>query len=95
MEIIIYGEEVKTANDFHHAFSTVLGIERVYGNNLHALWDVLSAGVERPVILKWKNSAISKSNVGENFEEIVEVLHRVERQDKEFGWVDKFSFTLE
>lgn len=95
MEIIIFGEKVKTEFDFHHAFSSALEIESVYGNNLHALWDVLSAGVERPVVLKWKNSEISKSNLGKNFDEIVEVLHRVERQDKEFGWVDKFSFTLE
>lgn len=95
MEIVICGEEVKTAYDFHHEFSLALGIEGAYGYNLHALWDVLSAGVERPVVLKWKNSEISKIQLDRNFEEIVEVLHRVEKQDKEFGWMDKFSFTLE
>lgn len=95
MEIVICGEELKTEFDFHHAFSSALGIESVYGNNLHALWDVLSAGVERPVILRWKNSEISKSKLGEDFEGVIEVLHRVERQDEEFGRVDKFSFTLE
>jgi len=95
MEIIINGDKIETVYDFHYAFSSVLGIERVYGNNLHALWDVLSAGVERPVILRWKNSEISKSKLGKDFEGIIEVLRRVERQDEEFGWSDKFSFALE
>lgn len=95
MEIIINGEDIKSAHDFHRAFSSILGIESVYGENLHALWDVLSASIERPVNLIWKRSEQSKQSLGADFDEIIDVLRRVEEQDNRFGWSDKFTFTLD
>ncbi len=95
MEILIDGDMVETASDFHRAFATALGIESFYGENLHALWDVLSASIERPVTLTWKQSSKSKQALGADFDAIVDVLQRVESQDEEFGWVDRFSFVLE
>lgn len=95
MEIIIDGEAIKTERDFHRAFSLALGIENFYGENLHALWDVLSANVERPATLIWKKSDKSKKILGADFDAIVDVLRRVEMQDQKFGWVENFSFSLE
>ena len=95
MEIIIKGDTIKTANDFHRAFSSALGIESFYGENLHALWDVLSASLERPATLTWKRSSKSKQALGADFDAIIDVLRRVELQDEKFGWTDKFSFVLE
>lgn len=95
MKIFIDGADIKNTHDFHKAFSSALGIENYYGENLHALWDVLSASVERPVTLIWKNSDKSKRYLGENFGAIVDVLVRVEKQDEKFGWADRFSFILE
>ena len=95
MEILIDGDTLKTANDFHRAFSSALGANSVYGENLHALWDVLSAGIERPVTLSWKRSDKSKIALGPDFDAIVEVLRRVELQDKKIGWTDRFSFVLD
>jgi len=95
MEILIDGKTIRTERDFHRAFSSATGIGNFYGENLHALWDVLSAGVERPVTLIWKQSDTSKQALGADFEAIVEVLRRVQMQDEKFGWTDKFSFVLE
>ena len=95
MEILIDGDTVKTANDFHRAFSSALGTDIFYGENLHALWDVLSASIERPVTLTWKRSDKSKKTLGPDFDAIVDVLRRVELQDMKFGWTDRFSFVLD
>ena len=95
MNIPIDGDTLETASDFHRAFTSALGIESFYGENLHALWDVLSASVERPVTLTWKNSDKSKQVLGNDFDAIVNVLRRVELQDEKFGWADRFSFALE
>ena len=95
MEIVIDGERIRTERDFHEAFSFSLGIGRYYGNNLHALWDVLSASVERPVTLIWKKSDQSKHWLGADFDAIIDVLRKVEIQDEKFGWVDRFSFVLD
>jgi ribonuclease inhibitor len=95
MEILIDGDTIETANDFHRAFSSALGIESFYGENLHALWDVLSASIERPVTLTWKRAGKSKQALGADFDAIVDVLRRVELQDENFGWTEKFSFVLE
>lgn len=95
MEILIDGDTLETASDFHRAFAFALGIESFYGENLHALWDVLSASIERPVTLTWKRSDMSKQALGADFDAIVDVLRRVELQDEKFGWADRFSFALE
>ncbi len=95
MEILIDGETLETAGDFHRAFAVALGVESFYGANLHALWDVLSASIERPVTLTWKQSDKSKQALGSDFDAIVDVLRRVELQDEKFGWADRFSFALE
>lgn len=95
MEILIDGNKVKTVNDFHCAFSSALGIESFYGDNLHALWDVLSASIERPVTLTWKQSSKSRQALGSDFDAIIDVFRRVELQDEKFGWRDRFSFVLD
>jgi ribonuclease inhibitor len=95
MEILIDGDTIETANDFHRAFASALGIESFYGENLHALWDVLSASIERPVTLTWKRSGKSKQALGPDFDAIVDVFRRVELQDEKFGWTDRFSFDLD
>lgn len=95
MEICIDGDTIRTVEDFHRAFSSALGIEGFYGKNLHALWDVLSASIERPVVLTWKRSDKSKQVLEADFDAIIEVLRRVELQDEKFGWTDRFSFVLE
>ena len=95
MIIIIYGDEIKSELGFHREFSIALGIEKVYGKNLHALWDVLSSNIERPIALIWRRSDKSKQVLGADFYKIVDVFRRVEMQDEKVGWIDRFSFVLD
>lgn len=95
MNIIIDGDHIKTELEFHREFSIALGIEKVYGKNLHALWDVLSSNIERPIVLIWKRSDKSKKVLEADFYKIVDVPRRVEMQDEKFGWIDRFSFFLD
>lgn len=95
MKIIIDGDVIRTEQDFHLTLSSELKIGNFYGENLHALWDVLSSSVERPVTLTWKKSGKSRQVLGADFDTIVDVLRRVKMQDEKFEWPDKFSFVLE
>ena len=72
-----------------------LEVQQYYGYNLHALWDLLSLSIERPIYLVWKNSSESKKKLGKQFEEIVSILERVRLEDEKYGWEDKFTYSLE
>ena len=92
MDIEIFGNLIEKEDDFHIQIAHALDIQQYYGHNLHALWDVLSVGVERPIHLIWKNSLESKVKLGEQFEKIISILERVRLQDENYGWEDKFTY---
>jgi len=94
MEILIDGTNVKDEKDFHSLISSALSFSSYYGRNLDALFDVLSTDVERPITLIWKNSEVSKINMGDDFERVVNVLRRVERQDADWKLDEKFKLQL-
>ena len=95
MEIRIDGKKVKSESNFHNELAAALGVEAVYGCNLDALWDLLSASVERPILLRWTNSQESRKNMGRIFDQIVEILERVKQQDEKFGWSNRFTYSLD
>lgn len=89
------GRLIKTPADFHKQIALALDFGPYYGGNLAALWDMLSANVERPVVLIWNESAISCQQMGKsNFNSIVKILKDTQKQDKAFGWEDTFDFEL-
>jgi ribonuclease inhibitor len=94
MNIEFDGEAIQSEVDFHYALAEALGLPEYYGQNLSALWDVLTTDVERPVRIEWRNSASSKEAMGERFNLIVGVLRRVEQQDAEWSLTDKFELIL-
>jgi ribonuclease inhibitor len=93
MKIDIDGNDIRTEAAFHRALATALDLP-YYGGNLDALWDVLSAGVERPLLLVWRNASLSLSAMPERFDAIVQVLRRVERQDAEWALPERFELHL-
>lgn len=95
MEREIDGTRIHSESDFHRAVSSLLDFGEYYGHNLNALWDRLSADVERPLTLVWKDSAISKARLGDMFDAIVAVLLRVKQQDEDWGLAGRFDFVLE
>ena len=95
MDILIEGSMLQSESDFHHGLAVVLGVEDYYGYNLDALWDLLSANIERPILLRWICSNESKEYLGDKFEEIINVLERVKKQDERFGLSERFDYCLE
>ncbi|MFC0130816.1 barstar family protein [Ralstonia solanacearum] len=95
MNIKLMGDKIRNEDDFHEQLAKSLGVEVFYGFNCDALWDLLSASVERPLNLTWEHSAESRAKMGDSFERIVAVLERVKQQDEEFGWVDRFTYVLD
>ncbi|MEU1054418.1 barstar family protein [Streptomyces sp. NPDC005876] len=92
MHIKIDGKRVRTASEFHAIMADALGLGSYYRPNLAALWDILSTDVERPIDVVWINSSISKAAMGdEEFHSIRDLLLRVEAQDAEAGWDERFT----
>lgn len=95
MRVEIDGGTIHSEKDLHELLSRVLDFDPYYGANLNALSDRLSTDVERPVEIVWRESALSRTALGESeFEKIRNLLLRVQRQDQSFGWSDRFSVTF-
>lgn len=95
MQLDIIGSKIYTEQDFHNQISKIFPIQDYYGNNLDALWDLLSTNVERPITLVWKDAIFSKNQLKSTFIEIIKVLERVKKQDEDYGFEEKFNYILE
>ena len=96
MEIVIDGGSIGDEMDFHRAVARQVDLGEYYGWNLAALRDRFEVDVPRPVRLVWRNSEISRQNLGaETFSRIQRVLEEVVDQDLSFGWDERFEFVLE
>ncbi|HLP87055.1 MAG TPA: barstar family protein [Nostocaceae cyanobacterium] len=79
------GKTIFTEFDFHRQIAKLFTFAGYYGNNLDALWDMLTTDVELPVTLIWDNSAISRQNLGEErFAKIIKVFEDMQKWDAEF-----------
>ncbi|MGN6846423.1 barstar family protein, partial [Neisseria sp. P0021.S005] len=56
MQLEIIGSKIYTEQDFHNQISKIFSIHDYYGNNLDALWDLLSTNLERPITLVWEDA---------------------------------------
>ncbi len=66
----IDGQLIHTERDFHNLISPLLDFGPYYGNNLNALWDMLSSGVGENTVLHWENSDLARARLGETFNTI-------------------------
>ena len=95
MEFKLDGKAIFTEYDFHQKIADLLDFGDCYGNNLDALWDILTTDIERPIKLIWNHSKISCQNLGiETFYRIVKVLQNVQAWDEEMGCKERFEFEL-
>lgn len=93
--IYIDGSLINSELDFHKAISMVLNFGPCYGNNLDALWDMLSSGAACGVILHWDKSSASKEKLGQTFDVIVHLFDEAKALDIKLGLSEKFDFVLE
>jgi ribonuclease inhibitor len=94
VEIQLDGARILSEEDFHRELALVVDVGPHYGFNLDALWDLLSANVERPFELVWEKSQVSQVAMPETFEEILKILEQVKRQDERFGWDGGFKYEV-
>ncbi|WP_082686132.1 barstar family protein [Herbaspirillum rubrisubalbicans] len=94
-EVYIDGRLIQTELDFHRAISSALDFVPYYGNNLDALWDLLSAGVAGGVTLHWENSDVSKKRLGRVYDTIVRLFTEINEADERLNVDERFVFFLE
>lgn len=95
MDIEIDGANMRSEAGFHRLFAEIMDLAPYYGNNLDALWDSISTNIERPLVLRWKNSSTSKEAMGDRFDRVVAILRRAELLDAQNGSAKKFELHLE
>jgi ribonuclease inhibitor len=95
MNVYIDGANICNEADFHIALAEALKLPSHYGRNLDAMWDVLSADVTRPIVLIWKNSKLSRAELGGKFSSIVDILERVKVQDIAWKLSKRFDYVLD
>jgi len=89
----IDGRDVQTEKTFHEAVTRASGIDW-YGQNLDALWDLLTGLVEAPIEVRWSSAALSRTAMGEDFVAIVAVIREAEERYRS-EWPDQvFKFEL-
>jgi ribonuclease inhibitor len=94
MLIELDGLSISSEQDFHKRIASAFSLAQYYGNNLNALWDLLSTDVERPVEIVWKNSKESEQSMGETFKKIISIFERTKNQDISLGPDEKFEYKL-
>lgn len=93
MNLVIDGSKIASASDFYRQLADALDLPS-YGRSVDALWDLLSASVERPFSIEWRDSERSIKVLREDFDAIVKTLDRVVEYDKAARWPDKFHYSL-
>lgn len=83
-QIIFDFAEIKTKKDFYKKFKNKLEIQDDFGNNLDALYDVLTGEIELPVELIFENVDLEKL---EKFESIFETIEDAQNElDEELSF---------
>ena len=84
-KITIDGTKLATEKDFHQFLKKELEFPDYYGENLDALWDMLTAWIDLPLTVEWKYVAECKRKWGENrVEKILDVFREAEKELKRF-----------
>ena len=92
MKITIDGSDIRSEADLHQCLAASLALGDYYGRNLNALWDRLTADVERPLEIVWINASKSREHLGETQDRIEELLRDVEVYDKNLKLLECFRF---
>jgi len=81
---ILDGRKIGSLNDLYDQLSLQLHLPDHFGRNLDALWDVLSADVEGPFEIVWKNAGDSQKLMGKDFDRVVKLLRDMEKERDDF-----------
>lgn len=90
--VIIDFSECKYPLDLHNEIKEKLELPEWYGNNLDALWDMLTGFIETPVSITviFKPETKATENLKESVLKIIETFKEASEEDEEI----KFSYEL-
>ena len=90
--IVIDFSKCKYSMDLHNQLSKKLELPEWYGNNLDALWDMLTGFIETPISITviFKPDTKAAENLKENVLKIIETFKEAAQEDDEI----KFSYEL-
>ncbi len=84
IQCIIDGQNVSSMEAFYGELKRQLSFPLHFGNNLDALWDVLTTDIEGPIRIVWNGAEASRRTMGNDFETVVALLRKVGRERKDF-----------
>jgi ribonuclease inhibitor len=84
MQCIIDGQNVNSMEAFFGELKRQLSFPAHFGNNLDALWDVLTTDIEGPIRIVWISAEVSRRTMGNDFETAVALLRNVDKERKDF-----------
>ena len=90
--IVIDFSECKYPLDLHNEIREKLELPEWYGNNLDALWDILTGFIQTPVTITvtFKPKTQAAENLRESVLKIIETFKEASEEDEEI----KFSYEL-
>lgn len=83
-QCIIDGHNVRSIEDFYGELTRQLPFPAHFGNNLDALWDVLTTEIKGPVRIVWSGAESSRRAMGKDFERAAALLQDVAKERKDF-----------
>lgn len=83
-ECNIDGKHVQNLETLYGELSRQLSFPPYFGNNLDALFDVLTTDVTGPIHVVWNAAAVSRHAMGKDFDVIVTLLRNVGKERKDF-----------
>ncbi|NVN93129.1 MAG: barstar family protein [Desulfuromonadales bacterium] len=82
---IIDGRNVRSLEEFYGELSRQLPFPPTFGNNLDALWDVLTTDIAGSLRIVWNGAETSHRAMGKDFETVVALLRDVGKERKDFS----------
>jgi ribonuclease inhibitor len=86
-KIIIDGNKYQKIEEIHSFLKNKLSFPEYYGNNLNALWDMLTAWVKFPLSIEWISYDISLKKIGKPAEMMREFFEEAENDLKGFKFI--------
>jgi len=81
---LLSGKTVRSLDVFYDEIARQLDFPEHFGRNLDALWDVLSADIEGPIEVVWKDPDSSRFEMEGDFDRVLSVLKNVKNTRKDF-----------
>lgn len=83
-EIILDGAVIHDKDQLHAFLKEAMKLPAYYGNNLDALWDCLTGGVEMPLTVRWLHVQESEKKLGEYSRQLLELFQDAEKEVEGF-----------